>query len=263
MIMMGCAQHAQQIRDAQDSFSQGAALDLARKFNIEETPGISDPAQDSHRYYALALGFVNEAIREGAADLKKDSLYSVALTIKALALWRIGDSHESKKAANDVVLLAGKKETANKVWPRDLGICKSLPVLSKIDALADQAREFAAQQPGERTPAMIDGIFADTEQTSDDLAKVVGDPVLKGHPYQFYLAEARCEIANVLQEAAAATAVFQNNGAKPYYKKYNKYRKQALDDLKNVAKTHGLGDGFQERADKMHTYYTGILQTLP
>lgn len=34
LMTVGCAQHAKQVRDAQDSFSQGAALDLARKFNI-------------------------------------------------------------------------------------------------------------------------------------------------------------------------------------------------------------------------------------
>jgi|GEM_PF-1072307 len=263
LMTVGCAQQAKQVRDAQDSFSQGAALDLARKFNIEDTPGVSDPTQDSHRYYTLALGTVNEAIRDGAKDLKKDGIYGVALTIKALALWRLGDTTSSKKVADDVVLLAGKNEPQNKVWPRDLGICKSLPVLFKIDALADQAKAFAAQSPRDRTTDTIDMILANAKQTEDDLAKLAGDAVLKGHPFQFYLAGARCEIANVLQEAAAATAVFPDDGAQKYYKKYNDYRQQALADLKKVPATHDLGKGFQDRADQMHTYYSGVLKELP
>jgi len=60
--LLGCAQHAHQVRDAQDIFSRGAGLDLGRKFNMD-VPGVSDPLQESHRYYALAVGTVNEAIR--------------------------------------------------------------------------------------------------------------------------------------------------------------------------------------------------------
>ncbi len=260
--LMGCAQHAHQVRDAQDIFSHGAGLDLARKFNMD-VPGVSDPVQESHRYYALAVGTVNEAIRGGAADLRQDGLYGTALTIKALSLWRLGDTASSKKVADEVIALAGQNSDTDKVWPRDLGICKSLPVLFKIDALAEQAKDFAAQNPNERREETIDRIMANADQTQTALDQIVGDPVLKGHPFQFFLAEARCEMANVLQEAAAATAVFPDNGAQKYYAKYNDHRDKALNDLQNVVTTHDLGEGFEDRVKKMHTYYSRILQPLP
>jgi hypothetical protein len=260
--LMGCAQHAHQVRDAQDIFSQGAELDLARKFNLD-VPGVSDPMQESHRYYALAVGTVNEAIRGGAADLRQDGLYGTALTIKALSLWRLGDTVSSKAVADEVIALAGQNSDTDKVWPRDLGICKSLPVLFKIDALGDQAKDFAAQNPNDRREETIEEIMANAEQIQTDLDQIVAEPILKGHPFQFFLAEARCEMAIVLQEAAAATAIFPGNGAQKYYAKYNDYKSKALDDLQNVATTHDLGDGFQERAKKMEAYYSRILQPLP
>jgi hypothetical protein len=260
--LMGCAQHAHQVRDAQEIFSQGAELDLARKFNID-VPGVSDPVQESHRYYALAVGTVNEAIRGGAADLRQDGLYATALTIKALSLWRLGDMAASKEVADEVIALADQHSDADKVWPRDLGICKSLPVLFKIDALGDQAKTFSAQNPNDRREETIEQIMANAEQIQTDLDQMVADPVLRGHPFQFFLAEARCETANVLQEAAAATAVFPGNGAQKYYAKYNDYKNKALDDLKNVAKTHDLGDGFKDRVETMHAYYSRILKPLP
>jgi hypothetical protein len=260
--MMGCAQHAHQVRDAQDLFSHGAGLDLARKFNMD-VPGVSDPVQESHRYYALAVGTVNEAIREGASDLRRDNLYGTALTIKALALWRLGDTATSKKVADEVIVIAGQNSDANRVWPRDLGICKSLPVLFKIDALAEQTKAFAMQKPNDRRAETIDEIMANASQTETALDQIVKDPVLRGHPFQLFLAEARCEMANVLQEAAAAAAVFPDNGARKYYTKYNEFRSKALGDLKNVATTHELGEGFQDRVKKMHIYYSRVLQTLP
>ena len=260
--LMGCAQHAHQVRDAQDIFSQGAGLDLARKFNMD-VPGVSDPVQESHRYYALAVGTVNEAIRGGAADLRQDGLYGTAMTIKALSLWRLGDTASSKEVADEVIALAGQNSDTDKVWPRDLGICKSLPVLFKIDALADQAKDFAMQSPNDRREETIEEIMANADQIQTDLDQIVGDPLLRGHPFQFFLAEARCETANVLQEAAAATADFPDDGAQKYYAKYNDYKSKALDDLQNVATIHDLGDGFQDRVKKMHAYYSRILQPLP
>jgi len=262
VLLMGCTQHAHQVRDAQDIFSHGAGLDLARKFGMD-VPGVSDPAQESHRYYALAVGTINEAIRDGAADLKRDDLYGTALTIKALSLWRLGEMAASKEAADEVIALAGRNSNTSKVWPRDLGICKSLPVLFKIDALADQARAFAAQGPNERSTETIDRIMADADQTQADLDRIVDDPVLRGHPFQFFLAEARCEMAYVLQEAAAATADFPDNGAQKYYERYNDYRIKVLQNLLDVVTAHDLGEGFQARADKMHAYYKNILRPLP
>ena len=262
VLLMGCTQHAHQVRDAQDIFSHGAGLDLARKFNME-VPGVSDPLLESHRYYALAVGTVNEAIRDGAADLKRDDLYGTALTIKALSLWRLGETASSKEAADEVIALAGQSSNTSKVWPRDLGICKSLPVLFKIDALGDQAKEFVAQEPDNRREEAVNRIMANTDQTETELNIIVNAPFLEGHPFQFFLAEARCEMGNVLQEAAAATAVFPNNGAQKYYERYNDYRSKALQDLQNVVAAHDLDEGFQARADKMHTYYSGILKRLP
>ena len=260
--LMGCAQHAHQVRDAQDIFSQAAELDLARKFNMD-VPGVSNPVQESHRYYALAVGTVNEAVRGGAADLRQDGLYGTALTIKALSLWRLGDTASSKEVANEVIALAGQNSDTDKVWSRDLGICKSLPVLFKIDALADQAKDFAMQSPNDRREETIEEIMANADQIQTDLDQIVGDPLLRGHPFQFFLAEARCETANVLKEAAAATAVFPGNAAQKYYAKYNDYKSKAIDDLQNVAKAHDLGDGYQERVKKMKDYYSRILQPLP
>ncbi len=262
ILLMGCAQYAHQVRDAQDLFSHGARLDLAWKFN-KDMPVVDDTLQESHLYYALAVGTVNEAIRDGETDLRQDSLYGTALTIKALSLWRLRDTAASQKVANEVIALAAKNSDTDKVWPRDLGICKSLPILFKIDALAEQAKKFAAEEPKKKSEKTIDNIIANAKQTKKDLDGIVNDHILQGHPLQLFLAKIRCEISIVLREAAAATAVLPCNGAQNYYKEYNDFMKHSLQHLKNVAVTHHLDDVVKAQAEKSHTYYSGILKKLP
>ena len=250
------------VSDAQNRLEQGMELASARKFNMDE-PGVSDPAKESHRYYGLAVGTVNEAIREGAADLKRDGLYGTALTIKAQALWGLGDTVSSKEAADELIALAGQNSTTTKIWPRDLGICKSLLVLFKVYPLADQARAFEAQRPNERSTETIDRIKANADQIQADLDRIVNDPALKGHPFQLFLAEARCEMAYVLEQASAATADFDDDVRKEYYKRYNDYRIQVLKNVQDVVAANGLSPGFQPLASQMHDYYSRILVPLP
>ena len=266
LMLTGCAQHALQIRNAQDSFSQGAELELARKFDIA-MPGIANPTEEAQRHYAIALGLVNEALRDGATDLKKDSLYGVALTIKALASWRLGDINTAQQAAKEVTAIAGSNAGQNRVWPRDRGICKALEALVKIDALATSTVAFEKTRDSDKQEKTLAEIISKGEKVQSEIESLGSDPDLDGHPFQIYLAQADCELAYVLFTATAAGVHFNTrvqpnlNHGKSYKQRYQEVRRRALDGLTAVSGKPGF-EMFKMQTEAMKRYYSALIPKL-
>lgn len=263
-LLVGCAQHAIQIRDAQDSFSHGANLELARKFNFH-LPGIENPTEEAQRHYAIALGLVNEAINDSTSDLKRDSLYGVALTIKALASWRLGDTATAQKVAKQVTDISDPNAEKNRVWPRDRGVCKALNELVKIDMLAKRAKVFEYTKDSSKQEATLAGILRDGEQVHFNIMKLGKDADLEGHPFQVYIAQTHCELAYILYVATAAAVHFNANKEagkqKSYKQRYNDVRDNALEHLAAVSNQHGLKT-LKKKMGTMHRYYSALMPSL-
>lgn len=264
LMLTGCAQHALQIRNAQDSFSQGAELELARKFNIAMAE-VANPNEEAQRHYAIALGLINETLRDGAADLKRDSLYGVALTIKALASWRLGDINTALQAAREVAAMADSKTGENRVWPRDRGICKALEALVKIDALAKRATAFEKTPERDKQEKTLADIISGGEEVQAEIGKVGDDADLAGHPFQVYLAQADCELAYVLFTATAAGVHFntriQAGHSESYKQRYQEVRRRALEGLTAVSGKPGL-EMFKKHTEAMKRYYSAMMPEL-
>ncbi len=62
-------------------------------------------------YFATARGLIDQALGEKEAVLRADHLYRTALTIRALANWRIGDAKAARTTAAGVVMLGPNAQT--------------------------------------------------------------------------------------------------------------------------------------------------------
>ena len=259
-ILSGCAQHAQTIRGAQDSFSRGAELELARKFGLA-VPGIDNPTEEAGKHYAMAFGQASEALNDDATDLKRDSLYGTALTIKALAAWRLGDWSTAKRAADEVIRIPQTNGGTNRVWPRDYGICVSLVALAQIDDLAERAAAFEKMKDAEKTGEALKTIVADGLAAQEQLEDAAARAVAEDHPFQFYLAQAHCELAYVLLVATSAGTTLPQKVKADAKTAYMAVRSKALERLARLhedAQTGLSGD----LTAKVKEYYRAQLHAL-
>jgi len=259
-ILSGCAQHAQTIRAAQDSFSRGAELELARKFGIP-VDGIDNPTEEAAKYYAMAFGQASEALNDDAADLKRDSLYGTALTIKALAAWRLGDWKTAQSAADEVASIPQTTEGANRVWPRDKGICVSLIALAQIDSLAKRAIDFEKMNDADKTADTLKKIIADGLTAQKELEDAASKAVAGDHPFQFYLAQAHCELAYVLLVATSAGTPLPREVRTDAQKNYMAVRVRALKRLQALHEDSKTGLS-KDLTGRVNEYYRMQLHAL-
>jgi hypothetical protein len=146
----GCA--TVNLRDAQDAFNQAAAdetrlrqaLDPAT-FLSQVTPDgakvdgrlngriSADPVTELARVqagYAAAVNIISrlEADIRERGRLRQDKLLGVALTLKALAQWRLALYPEAAATAE-----RAEKEAGDQIFPRDRALLKALPGLVRND----------------------------------------------------------------------------------------------------------------------------------
>jgi len=136
LVVAGC-QHINHLRDAQESFNEAATIENKAKFGIGKTePGtIGENSSDvlftknsARLGYAAALLSLKQMPPEQKAQLKKDKLWGVALTLQALAEWKLEKYDDAVETAGQ----AGKLKS-DQLFPRDSAVVHAIPALIKID----------------------------------------------------------------------------------------------------------------------------------
>jgi hypothetical protein len=154
-VLMTACQGVNHLREAQDSFNAAAALE--NKVRLE--PMLSDPGRSGEldaqlsrspgdvltdantirSGYASVLLSLAKISREDETSLKSNRLWGVALTLRALTQWRLGQYDEALKTAD-----SAQKEAKDQIFPRDEAVLLALPGLIKIDLAYEQISAMSA-----------------------------------------------------------------------------------------------------------------------
>ena len=146
LLLTGC-QSTNRLREAQAAFSEAARTDnhllLAalldrpgsppNTLNSQAFPG-SAGDQDllsgsaTRAGYAAALLSLRQLTPRETAQLKSDRLWGTALTLRALAQWRLGQFEEALRTVHTAEALPSEQ-----LHPRDLTLLEILPALVAID----------------------------------------------------------------------------------------------------------------------------------
>jgi hypothetical protein len=138
LLLAGCAE-VNYLRDAQSSFNEAARLEnqsrMAQTVTFASAPGVGN--EDIIRAgYANAVFSINCLNSKQIESLKSDKLWGVALTIKALSYWRLGNYDKDKEGNYDKVgqvITEANALSGDQLYPRDRAIMKALPGLLQID----------------------------------------------------------------------------------------------------------------------------------
>lgn len=146
LLVTGC-QSTNRLREAQAAFSEAARTDnhlllealLDRPNYPSNTPispafpgsaGDQDllTASATRAGYAAALLRLRQLTPRETAQLKSDRLWGTALTLRALAQWRLGQFEDALRTVHTAEALPGEQ-----LHPRDLTLLEILPALVAID----------------------------------------------------------------------------------------------------------------------------------
>ena len=126
------------LREAQESFSSAAAAENAARFQGAADAAVVGGASSG---YALAAATARELREKNAKDLQSDGLYCSALTVEAMARWRLGERQEARNlAVSDPTCVDPNAP------PRDRSLLIALPGLVQADDVYvlshDPARDY-------------------------------------------------------------------------------------------------------------------------
>jgi len=136
---VGC-QSVNHLREAQDSFNQAAELENRQKLNsfIGSAAGASDPGAGAESAladlslarsgYAAALVSLQELSDSEKARLRDDQLLGTAVTLQALAEWRLQRYDAALKTAQNA-----QTTLSDQLFPRDAALLMAIEGLIKID----------------------------------------------------------------------------------------------------------------------------------
>ncbi len=129
IFTIGCASvsHVKALREVQDEFSAAAALENELKadpLKADASILLTGPANASYR---VVLEDVSRLIAEKRAELESDNLLGTALTLKALAEWRLGEYGAAVRTTSSL------SDQNIALLPRDDALMKSLRGLIKND----------------------------------------------------------------------------------------------------------------------------------
>lgn len=146
LLLTGC-QSTNRLREAQAAFSEAARTDnhllLAALLdrpsypsNTPNSPAFPGSAGDqdllttsaTRAGYAAALLSLRQLTPRETAQLKSDRLWGTALTLRALAQWRLGQFEDALRTVHTAEALPGEQ-----LHPRDLTLLEILPALVAID----------------------------------------------------------------------------------------------------------------------------------
>jgi hypothetical protein len=249
--------HAQQVSDAQSALSAGAALETQAKFSSSEVPlGIEALVHSSTAFYHEAERLIAGVVADDKAALQADSLYGTALTVRAVALWRLGRLDEAEDVAQEVVAVAeSARDTRsadgapNQVYPRDEALCRALPTLIRIDALGRLVGKIVRSEETE-SREQLEGILAGGVECAEALKEVRDLPEMAGHPLLMYLAQCECEVALVMYRALGSVQSSVKTPA--HVKQVADVREKALKAL-----TAEAGE-----ESELYAHYAGLLSAL-
>lgn len=128
LFLSGCAE-VNYLRDAQSSFSQAARLENELRTSETTTTEANVLLLESEirAGYASAITSIDNLDSNQIASLKSDKLWGVALTIKAMSYWRLGDYDEMENVTKQA------KEMNGEIYPRDKALLLALPGLRRVD----------------------------------------------------------------------------------------------------------------------------------
>jgi len=253
MFSTGCfVPHAQMVRQAQDAFQKGAAMENARKFGFKTADESGDPMTDETAFYSSARGLIEQALEEATSGLQRDDLYGTALTIHALSSWRLGDGKTAVLSANKVLKIVDDPNPKTRVWPRDKAICAAIKPLMEIDSLGKIVNKFDKETTStvanKKLMKHVDGIRKRLCYSSSGLPE--------GHPLKVYIAQSQLELAFVVY--SGLNKMHRNNRDKHHKKAYDKLKKEGLARLREMAASKAYKMS-RENINSLITYYREIL----
>lgn len=136
-LLSSCS-HLNHLNRAQNAFNEGAALENSSKFTDNAFTTIAP-----QNYYRMAYAELEDAMKL-KGKLQKDSVYTTALTLKALCEWKLKNYEKatatSVLAANELTKQAGKGLNMT----RDLALMKALNGLIQSDKANDGILVYVA-----------------------------------------------------------------------------------------------------------------------
>jgi hypothetical protein len=131
VLSTGCAE-VNYLRDAQSAFSEAARLENTLRTNQSPTIEVDDDQlllqTEIRSGYASAIASIDSLDSRQIEALKSDKLWGVALTLKAMSLWRLGNYDEMEIVARDANALG-----TDQIYPRDKAMLLALPGLRRVN----------------------------------------------------------------------------------------------------------------------------------
>jgi hypothetical protein len=213
VVLAGCRQ-VNHLREAQVAFSRAAELENTTRWEASNATLGRQLAEAPDQVlvdlilmrsgYAAAL----ESLREAdPGRLSRDGLLGVALTLQALAEWRLGQ-HDAALATQE----RAEREASGELMPRDAALLAALPGLVKTDLafeeilrMGDHAADNERLLNERLRPRLVgaQGAVADLE---DARGKVAAE-----HPLQIYLIQ--CQLAAFRNYQVACQKALGDNPA--------------------------------------------------
>lgn len=252
-VATGCAfvPHAQMVRDAEDALSRGAELENAQKFRVSDSLA-SQVAGSAAGHYASARGLIEQAVKKAKNDLMADDLYGTALTVHAVASWRLGDKTTARKSAGEVVSLATAQTPTTRIWPRDRAICEVMDTLIMIDDLGVIARGFDTST----TAATADAKLMTHVNRLVTNLRAAGDRLPAGHDLKIFLVLCELEIAYIVN--VGLNELDLNQRTKSQARTYDGLKARAIERAGKL-KDEFRDDGRGQQIEKMIEYYDRLL----
>jgi hypothetical protein len=190
---VGCA-GVNRLREAQEAFNQAAAAENRLRFDRVDADGTEGivlvDLTAARGGYTSALVSLEKMAPGDVAQLKRDGLWGNALTLKALAEWRLGLYDKARATADEAQRTAG-----DQMHPRDRALLEALPGLIKND---EAYRKIYAQRPLPEVEGLLREAVADVQRARGAVEKT--------HPVQLYLIQVQLVTYKNLRTAYARLA---------------------------------------------------------
>jgi len=136
LVSNGCAE-INHLRDAQSSFNEAAQLENQLKLEGGGMPTDSENLRENKNLmkeaevragYSSAINSIDGLTQKEKQKLKEGKLWGVALTIKAMSYWRLGDYDKMETTAHEINSISEEQ-----VYARDRALLLALPGLRRVD----------------------------------------------------------------------------------------------------------------------------------